>query len=627
MDKITIFQKKYYLIFSLYFLFFGIIVAILTSLVNYNYSFTDIDKRVQGVADAEIEFKRDFLFNYISKVEMLVSSIAKNDLSRQFVESGSANARKNLNDLFYALAYANKDIMQLRYIDALGKETIRVDRDKRTPGLLIFPENKLQDKSKRYYFKEASLMMAHQYWHSNIDLNMEHGKIEKPLKPTFRVATQLVFENQFKGIIIANLMFDNMIKILMNSTSFHIYLVDQDGEIISQPNQRHTWSKYLENKKTLYDIFPDKGNNILHSNILAAEGLYSYSLGDLFRNNENMKIIFVPKSAMMKKYKIKNLMSALLIALTVILVAIPLSWIVSIIPSQLQSKLAESYEKIKKSSYFIDKYVMISRTDKFGVIKEISTCFTKKTGYTPDEVIGKKHNILKHPDTRPEIHANLWKTILSGQVWQGELKDLDRNGNDIWFYKIITPEFNKKGDIEGFTAVAQDITDKKIIEQMSITDSLTGLYNRHQLEVVLSREKSRFERYKNNFSIIIIDIDFFKKVNDTYGHLAGDKVLVQLAAIFRKNSRTTDCVSRWGGEEFLIIISESDLENGFNLADKLRRKVEDYIFPSIGRITISCGVAQYEAGETTSGLISRADTALYEAKKSGRNLVVKGKIC
>ncbi|MCK5520260.1 MAG: diguanylate cyclase [Candidatus Marinimicrobia bacterium] len=624
MKQASIFKKKFYIIFTLYFIGFGIIVALITSYVNYKSSFTDIDNKLKEMATSEAEFKRELLFNYISRVEMLLSSITKNELTRAYIKSGESDDKKNLSDLFYAMAYANKDIMQLRYLNASGMEIIRIDRDKKTPDLIRVPDNKLQDKSQRYYFKESSLLMANQYWHSNIDLNMEHGQIEKPIKPTFRVATQLVVENNFEGVLIVNLLFENTIKLLSNSVNFDIYLSDKEGEVIYHPNDSGSWSKYLDDLKSLHDYFPNYIKSIITHNTYMAEGLYSYSYGDLFRNNENLKILFVAKAELKEKMQNKNIFSAMLIAFTVLLVSIPLSWVVSIIPSQLQSKLAGAYEKIRKNAEIIDKFVMTSSTNKHGIITDISTCFTKITGYTSDEVIGKTHSILRHPDTRPEYYKQLWDTVLSGKIWERDIKNVNKAGKDFWIHNIISPEFDSSGEIEGYTAVVQDITDKKKIEQLSITDNLTGLYNRQKLSEVLATEIARYDRYKNDFSIILFDIDFFKRVNDTYGHLAGDDVLIRLAEILKENARETDFVCRWGGEEFLIIAGGSDIDASFIFAEKLRKIIEKESFSTVGQVTISCGIGQYTAGQTEDDLVSVADKALYKAKESGRNKVVMG---
>lgn len=292
--------------------------------------------------------------------------------------------------------------------------------------------------------------------------------------------------------------------------------------------------------------------------------------------------------------------------------------------SQLKQQLKQQNIELQRKANIVDKNVIISTTDKNGIISSVSECFTKITGYSASESIGKSHNILRHPETPLEIYKVLWKTLLNGEVWEGEIKSLNKAGNEYWLHQVITPELNTLGEIQGFTAIAQDITDKKRIEKISMTDNLTGLYNRHKLKEVLSSEMERSQRYQNHFSIILLDVDFFKKINDNYGHQVGDEVLIDLANILKINSRKNDCISRWGGEEFLIVACETDLENAGMLAEKLRIKIENYLFPTVGKVTMSCGVAEYSNGETISKLVSRADDFLYKAKKLGRNKVVKG---
>lgn len=616
-------KHPYRLTLTLYFLGFGVIVALVTSFINYKISFVDLDEALHEASKSEVSFKRDYLSGYIKNSEILLSSIVKSDLTKEFVLSNDVNNKINATNLFYALALSDKDVMQLRYIDRTGKETIRIDRNSATNDLHVISDDNMQDKKERYYFKEAATLKDNQYWYSNIDLNIEYGKIERPLKPTFRVATPLIINDHFYGVVIVNLLFSETINFLSFSESFNIYLASGDGDIIHHPDNSQSWSKYFPDLKSLDDIFPNSASNILTSNAFYGPAIYSYSLGDLFGNKDNLKVIFTPKLGVMQTMQNKNVLSALLIALTVLAVSFPLSWFASIMPSRLQSKLSEAYDKIKKNAAVIDKHVMILSTDRDGVIKQVNMCFAETTGYALDEMIGKKQCDLRHRDTTLEAYDEIHELILTGKVWEGELKEADKEGNDLWVYKLITPDINANGMIDGFTTIVQNITDKKNIELLSITDSLTGLYNRYKLESVLSSESSRCERYQSDFSAIILDIDFFKKINDTYGHLVGDDVLIHLARLLKENTRITDVTSRWGGEEFLIVACNTNLHEAFIFAEKLRIVIENYNFPSIGKMTISCGVAQYINKETSSELVSRADVALYQAKKAGRNKVVK----
>jgi len=622
MDERMFSKKRYYILFATYFLIFSVIVAVLTSLINYNIKYTDIGKLLKSRAVSEIEFNRKYIKDYISHLEKILASIARNEYMADFVKTGSEKDREILNQLFYSLSFANENIMQLRYIDKNGLERVRLDRDKTSPQLIVVPKENMQDKSGRYYFKEASQVMQNTFWHSNIDLNIEHGKIEKPIKPTFRVALPLVIENKPEGMLIVNTLVDSLLDIATSSPNFNIYIFDKEGEVITNPDPEKSWSRYLENKPDIRDIFPVEAQNILTSAEPKVKDMFIYDISDLFSNNEGLKMIFTTKNDIMSTLKRNSILTALFIAFIVLVVSAPLSWIASIIPSRLQSNLVDAYDNIKKFNDIIDKNIITSTADKNGIITDVSSKFVEVTGYSRSDIIGKSHNVLKHPETPEKHYEQMWRTISSGNIWSGEMRDIDKAGNDFWIKQVITPEFSKNGLIKGYTSIAQDVTDKKIIEKMSITDRLTGLYNRHKLDQVLEEEMNRHNRYKSNFCALLLDIDFFKKVNDTYGHQAGDDVLVKLSGILRDITRNTDFAGRWGGEEFLVIAVQINLEKAFALAEKLRTKVEETYFENVGHVTVSIGVAQYEYGETIAHFINRADDALYRAKNEGRNRVV-----
>jgi len=161
-----------------------------------------------------------------------------------------------------------------------------------------------------------------------------------------------------------------------------------------------------------------------------------------------------------------------------------------------------------------------------------------------------------------------------------------------------------------------------LLKRLSVTDKLTGLNNRIKIDEVLNYNLSMFERYENLFSVIILDIDHFKKINDNYGHQVGDEVLKAFAKILKENVRITDTVGRWGGEEFMIIASETDSAEAVKFATNLKKKIINFDFPKVGRVTASMGVAGVDIGDSIEDVVSKADIALYSAKESGRNKVV-----
>lgn len=163
----------------------------------------------------------------------------------------------------------------------------------------------------------------------------------------------------------------------------------------------------------------------------------------------------------------------------------------------------------------------------------------------------------------------------------------------------------------------------KKCEQLSITDGLTGIYNRKFMDTQLTHEIKRANRYKNDFCLILMDIDHFKEINDKHGHLFGDKVLIRCVSTLSQNIRSSDFLGRWGGEEFLILCPNLTLEDSFKVAEKLRSEISQINFHTDFQVTSSFGVAQYIDSDNSDQLINRVDKALYLAKDNGRNRVEK----
>ena len=172
---------------------------------------------------------------------------------------------------------------------------------------------------------------------------------------------------------------------------------------------------------------------------------------------------------------------------------------------------------------------------------------------------------------------------------------------------------------------------RESLREQSIRDSLTGLFNRRFVDEFLVRELARAERKMRQLSMIALDIDHFKRINDSFGHGAGDTVLQKVGAILRAHVRDTDVASRIGGEEFLLLLSESPLPLAAKRAEDIRSAIHEmslkYEDHDLGRITASFGAAAFpDHGRTAAALIRAADKALYDAKHAGRNRVVSARL-
>ncbi|KJR43652.1 response regulator PleD [Candidatus Magnetoovum chiemensis] len=173
-----------------------------------------------------------------------------------------------------------------------------------------------------------------------------------------------------------------------------------------------------------------------------------------------------------------------------------------------------------------------------------------------------------------------------------------------------------------FTDISKIQEEKNVLRMQADIDVLTGIYNRKRVDELLEIEAQRAKRYQTDLSLIMFDIDFFKKVNDTYGHNIGDYVLRELTTIVKENIRAQDYFARWGGEEFMVLMPYIRLDNAEHSAERLRIIIQEHPLKEVGNITCSFGVTQFRGSDNYDTFTKRVDDALYEAKNNGRNKMV-----
>ncbi len=273
-----------------------------------------------------------------------------------------------------------------------------------------------------------------------------------------------------------------------------------------------------------------------------------------------------------------------------------------------------------------------------GNIEYVNLKFTEVTGFTLDEVRGKTpQDTFGSSNTQPETRAEHWQTILSGNEWRGEMENCKKNGESYWAAVSISPITDSNGIITHFVSINEDITvrkenEEKIqrlnagLEQLAMTDYLTNLYNRRYFMQRGAEEFKRARRNNQPLALLMMDIDHFKNVNDTYGHDAGDMALQQVAATLKSSLREIDILGRIGGEEFAVLLPNISLHEAAVLAERVRKAVAGTSVEIPGgslTITISIGVAVLT--NETSGIdniLKNADVAMYQAKSCGGNCVV-----
>lgn len=202
----------------------------------------------------------------------------------------------------------------------------------------------------------------------------------------------------------------------------------------------------------------------------------------------------------------------------------------------------------------------------------------------------------------------------------GEAKEMVSIVRDITEKKKVEDELKKSE--EKFRALSEELQLKnRILRERSILDQLTGIKNRRYFDQRINEEKAEADRYGTPFSLLIFDLDKFKNVNDEFGHDTGDDVIVGTVEVVKSLIRDSDTFARWGGEEFTVLMKQTDIEGAGQAAEKIRKAVESIDHPKVGKVTISIGVSQYIPGEKVESTFKRADDALYRAKREGRNRV------
>lgn len=295
---------------------------------------------------------------------------------------------------------------------------------------------------------------------------------------------------------------------------------------------------------------------------------------------------------------------------------------------ELENKLRESEERHR---LLIDNAGdIISTVNLDGEFTYISPSVEKITGYTVDEVMNHYLEINYFlPDALKVMKKTLEiinKMVKNGQHFDTvrfEQKQIRKDGTPIFTDTIMSGIYDEENRFKEILGVTRDITEKTKLRdeivKLSETDKLTQLYNRYKLDDALEKELKRSRRTAIPFAVILLDIDYFKQVNDRFGHQAGDIILQELAVVLKNNIRSTDMVGRWGGEEFIFILPNTDENGAMKLAEKIRRQISEMTFSHPEKITGSLGVSVYRGDSSIVTIISRADQALYAAKHHGRN--------
>lgn len=287
---------------------------------------------------------------------------------------------------------------------------------------------------------------------------------------------------------------------------------------------------------------------------------------------------------------------------------------------QLQAEIRQSKQYLELVLQSAEDVAIVT-TNREGRIKTFNSGAEKLFGVTVEQVLGRPLDLwISNPEMARVTHDFLRGNL--HEFWRQELQVRNQRGDHLWIHVVMRWMESSSPSLAGLILVATDITERRLLQEklkiLSITDDLTGLYNQRYFYEILRREIEHSNRKNSPFGLALFDVDHFKRYNDELGHLKGDEILRGLGSIVHSTIRKIDFGFRYGGDEFAILLPETELENAVSIAERLRATAENQFD---GRITLSIGVVQGGPHSDEQLLIEATDKAMYESKRAGGNYV------
>lgn len=603
---------------------------------------------------------------------------------KDFVTGDTEPQRHQLELYFQQVSSAFHRFDQIRLLNNDGMELVRVDL-KNGHGQIV-PQAQLQNKADRYYFYEAKDLAPDEVFVSRMDLNIERGEVELPHKPMLRFAVP-IFDNQGQraGVLVLNYLAKSMLgnfrSQMLKRANQQGMLLDNQGYWLSNHERGNEWGADLgKPEHTFAAMYPqvwptiaasDAGMLETEAGIFRFQSIQPFSfqtnlpshfmaehevvLTEQSLSNTDWKlVIFVPYDFIKKRnFLYQTLGQSLLLLLVLFIVGAAL--LTAMVSVQRQ---ARRREERRLSTVMHDLYdnapCGYHSLDDQGLVTRINQTELDWLGYQREEVLNKPFVDLLTPDSKITFLAffdDFAQGRRTGECDQAPLQldaakpaSLDnlvlemqrQDGSTFYISNSATVLKDQQGHFAAARTSVFDISERieleKKLELLANSDGLTGISNRRHFYERGELELKRTQRYALPLALLMLDADHFKKVNDNYGHDVGDLVLKALANKVSENLRETDVFGRIGGEEFALVLTNTDQAAALEVAERLREQLAEVRVPLSDpkfaqqnvSFTVSLGLVMYShQHESLDDLLKKADLALYQAKEQGRNRVVQ----
>jgi len=566
-------MKKLMTIYSAWFVGFGLIIIITAAFLTYWAGTVENKEILEKYTFSEFQMQSHILEKTIDTGTRILETAASSRSFRLYLNNPQAYKRE-VQETFLMLADANTSIIQIRFLNLRGEEKVRIDKPGESTRAVVVSDIALQNKSDRYYFKEITQTEPDSLYISTLDLNIEQGKIQIPWEPTIRLGKVITVNGKRSGYLIININLHDFVHAIESSIDFKIFLINSSGDFLINSHLLDAWSKQFH-KAGFFDHYPDITPDQLQqiNDYLIQGDLYIFPLTAIPFNGEKHFIAFETKNIFLKQLKRAILSNMLIIAIIELLLAVPLGYYASRPPDKLNSKLSAANQKLLQNKAILDRFVASTEIDPKGIITSVSSAFCKLSGYTEEEVIGKKYTIFRPTETPNKSYISMWHSVLSGLIWKGDIEYFTRDDKKIWVELTITPVLNSEHTISCFNCIYRDVTSKKELEKMAITDELSGLPNRKQLCDRLESEILSDRNMINPLSLILIEIEDPGIKNYTTGCKVRNELVQLIAVILEGNKKKHDFAGRWDNNEFLLICPETSLPQAQTIAESIASSI------------------------------------------------------